>query len=334
MTALAVEAASVSPEEPGVKRLQNWRGFDAVLRWEAESGVRCDVPSAAGLSVEQLGSLASFLTDVRDSTAPDMDFEFQMAGVPLAEMGLVKVSMGPEFHCHEGWVSESAEQPVAFGTPVLGWSRERDYQTGRPKAVLSVDAVGLEARCNPLRMVAAWNDAAGIEALVQRAHAVDTYQVEIALVDSDAVRSARQRWMQKSRAEEFAAGLTRAAHVKHSRLARILKAMRDSREGENRWHRGYLYVIDVPGTKIVPVIALRRFDGAAIRQTLANEGLTELGPLSDSAFWDHQVVRTQLSFWVADPALFDPADTALVGWLENMLSARCLTYQTTRAYPL
>lgn len=334
MTALAEEMVGVQPDQAEALQVRSWRGFDAVLRWEPESGVRCDVPSAAGLSSEQLGSLAAFLTDVRDSTAPDMDFAHQMACVPLAEMGLVRIPLGPEFFNQEGWVSASAEEPLAFGTPVLSWSRDRDYQTGRPRAVLSVDAAGLESRCNPLRMVAAWNDAAGIEALVQRAHATDTYQVEIALLDSDAVRIARQRWVENARAKEFAAGLPRSAHVKHSRLARILKGMRDLRDGEHRWHRGYLYVIDVPGTKTVPVIALRRFDGAAIRQTLADEGLTRLEPLSNSPFWNHQVVRSQLSFWVADAALFDPADTALVGWLENMLSARCLTYNHNRVYPL
>lgn len=308
----------------------------ALMHWSPDEGVSFSLSEQTTLARDQIRQYATFLEDVADHRAFEFDLDNQQRTIKLEEHGLVQVrdsETGVNF-----WVSESAAFPLAFGTPTLAWAAQHDYRFGRPCARLYLNAIGLPDHANPLRVHAAWNEPAEIERLIARAHAVDTHQVELALLDSDYVRSAARVWAQNQRIREFAANLPRTAHIKHSRLARILRERHSnrgaapSRTGSRS--RGYLYIIDFPGTRTVPLIALKRFDSADIQATLNNEGLQPLSPLGTDSFWSNTVPHNQWTFWMADPSVLDSSDIDLVGWVDRTLREKCLAYSNKRYYAL
>jgi hypothetical protein len=306
--------------------------FSATLRWEAADGVRFTLTDQGALSGGDVSRYAMFLRDLAERQSAQFDVENQQNSMPLEEHGFVPV-VDSSGAASPYWVSESVESPLPFGTPVLTWDTAFNFQAGRPCAQLILGALGLLDRENPLRDSAAWNDQAGLESLIARARATDTYVVEMALVNSDIVRTARSRWLQEQRIQQFIGQLQRSQHVKHSRIARILRERHGRGSARPLAFNGYLSVFDFPGTRIVPLIGLRRFDSEAVRATLAEEGLSPLPQVGRGDFWTN-IVHRQWTFWVADPNLFDMSDTHLIGWLEREIQQRCYHSSADRRYPV
>lgn len=330
MTAVLLEQVQ-TPPVTGERRVTSGP-LQATMQWAPDAGVRFVLPARQDLRGSEVRQYASFLQDVAENQSVQFDLENQRNSVRLEDHGFMPVR-DDERGGQVCWVSQSASLPLAFGTPMLSWESAFNYSQGRACARLELNAVGLP-HALPLRAQADWNDAPALAALLARAHAIDTYLVEVALLDSDYIRSANTRWLQDRRAQEFAAQLPRTAHVKHSRLARILRNLhgRASAQHSTASH-GHLSVFDFPGARTVPLIGLRRFDTSAIRATLAEEGLSPLPPFGDDAFWNN-VVRQQWTFWAADPTLFDPQDTYLMGWLNREIRARCSFASHDRRYPI
>jgi len=309
--------------------------IEVTMSWCQENGISFSFPGQANLQHSNLIRLSNFLSDVAENKSHSFDLDNQMRSIPLENFGFIQVQ---DFSTSETfWVSANASFPLAFGTPVLSWETGRDLLTRRPCAVLTLGAVGLPSHRNPLRASVHWNDDEQVEFLLARAQAIDTYYVEIALLDSGFVRNARTRWDQDERMREFVAQLPRSAHIKHSRIARILKNQHGSASLEQGSHgrRGHLFIIDFPDTRTVPIIALKNFDRVGVADTLAAEGVVPMPKWENDEFWRRLNSRVW-TFWVTNPELINHNDAPLIGWLERAIQERCSfrVGRQTRTYPL
>lgn len=308
---------------------------EVTMSWSEQNGISFTVPGQANLRHGHLVNLSNFLSEIADSRSHSFDLDNQVRSIPLEDFGFVQVQDSSSNDTF--WVSANATFPLDFGTPTLSWESGRDMQTRRPCAMLTLGAIGLPSYRNPLRASAPWHDSEQVEFLMARAQAIDTYHVEIALVDSGFIRTARNRWDQDERIRGFVAQLPRTAHIKHSRIAKILKNQHgsDSPYPVSHGQRGHLFIIDFPDTRTVPIIALKNFDRIGVTDTLAAEGVVPMPLWDNDEFWRLLSPRVW-TFWVSDPELINHNDAPLIGWLERTIQERCRfrVGRQTRTYPL
>lgn len=323
--------AQVSPSDVVPVRDVVRDGFRATLHWDPVSGTTVELPGISeGIPASSLSRYSAFIDMIHRRDAPAFDFANQCAVVALRDRGFVE-TLHPFTH-EPIWVSQSAVEPWEFATPYLSWDETQAFNSRRTQAMLTLNTLGINCHLDPLRTAIQWDNTEGIDDLTRRAHNLTGHQVEAALMSPEHVTDAADQWRQNRRVEEFVPTLQSRHHVKHSRIARILQ---ESGRSVGARGRGYLHIIDLPGSKRVPLIALRNLYMSREENILREEGLNKVSPelFGRDEVWT-RVVSNSLTLWAADASLFDATDAALLGWYRRHMVTSCRPCSRGRGYSI